>query len=245
VSEPLLRVTDLVVAYENLLALGGASLEVRAGDLVGVIGPNGAGKSTLLKAVLGLTPASSGSISFSPTLGKPSLAVAYVPQQQSLDWNFPLTVWDAVMMGRTARIGWLRYAGARDRQAVRESLAATGLADLAGRPVNALSGGQRQRLLLSRMLAREARVLLLDEPLTGVDPATQEQLFAVLERERAAGKGIVMVTHDLEAAAERCTGLVLLNRTVIAAGSPSSVYTPQNIEATFASSHLSHTHASA
>jgi manganese/iron transport system ATP-binding protein len=153
-----------------------------------------------------------------------------------------VTVRDVVMMGRTGRIGWLKYPGSADRQIVQESLEKADIVNLASRPVAALSGGQKQRVLLARMLARESQILLLDEPLTGVDAVTQTAIFELLERERQAGKALVMVTHDLENAAKWCSSLLLVNRRVIAAGPPELVYTPQNIEATFSSSHLNHVH---
>jgi manganese/iron transport system ATP-binding protein len=243
-AEPLLEVRDLSVRYGETSALENANLSLHAGEFVAVIGPNGAGKSTLLKAALGLVAVTSGEIQFSSHLGlRPTQAISYVPQQQSLDWSFPVTVRDVVMMGRTGRIGWLKYPGARDRQIVQESLEKADILNLASRPVAALSGGQKQRVLLARMLARESQILLLDEPLTGVDAMTQTAIFELLERERQAGKALVMVTHDLENAAKWCSSLLLVNRRVIAAGPPELVYTPQNIEATFSSSHLNHVHA--
>jgi manganese/iron transport system ATP-binding protein len=242
--EPLLELRDLSVHYGETSALERANLSLHAGDFIAVIGPNGAGKSTLLKAALGLIPVTSGQVLFSKTLGsKPTQAISYVPQQQSLDWSFPVTVHDVVMMGRTGRIGWFKYPGARDRQVVQESLEKADVLNLASRPVAALSGGQKQRVLLARMLARESQILLLDEPLTGVDAVTQTAIFELLERERQNGKALVMVTHDLENAAKWCSGLLLVNRRVIASGPANRVYTPQNIEATFSSSHLNHAHA--
>ena len=243
-AEALLQVRDLSVRYGETIALENANLSLHAGEFVAVIGPNGAGKSTLLKAALGLVAVTSGEIRFSKSLGqKPIQAISYVPQQQSLDWSFPVNVRDVVMMGRTGRIGWLKYPGSADRRIVQESLEKADIVNLAARPVAALSGGQRQRVLLARMLARESQILLLDEPLTGVDAVTQTAIFELLERERQAGKVLVMVTHDLENAAKWCSSLLLINRRVIAAGPPELVYTPQNIEATFSSSHLNHVHA--
>jgi manganese/iron transport system ATP-binding protein len=242
-AEALLEVRDLTVRYGETSALEHANLSLHTGEFVAVIGPNGAGKSTLLKAALGLVAVTSGEIQFSRSLGqKPTQAISYVPQQQSLDWSFPVTVRDVVMMGRTGRIGWLKYPGIADRQIVQESLEKADIVNLASRPVAALSGGQKQRVLLARMLARESQILLLDEPLTGVDAVTQTAIFELLERERQAGKALVMVTHDLENAAKWCSSLLLVNRRVIAAGPPELVYTPQNIEATFSSSHLNHVH---
>ena len=243
-AKPLLEVHDLTVRYGETSALENADLSLRSGEFVAVIGPNGAGKSTLLKAILGLIQVSSGEIRFSSDLGqKPTQAISYVPQQQTLDWSFPVTVRDVVMMGRTGRIGWLKYPGSADRQIVQASLEKADILNLASRPVAALSGGQKQRVLLARMLARESQILLLDEPLTGVDAVTQTAIFELLERERQAGKALVMVTHDLENAAKWCSSLLLVNRRVIASGPPELVYTPHNIEATFSSSHLNHVHA--
>ena len=245
-AEPLLEVRGLSVRYGDTSALEDASLSLAAGEFVAVIGPNGAGKSTLLKAILGLIGVSAGELRFSPALGpRPRGALSYVPQQQTLDWSFPLTVADAVMMGRTGRLGLFRRPARRDRELVREALESASISDLASRPIAALSGGQKQRVLLARMLARESRILLLDEPLTGVDAVTQEGIFAILERERSRGQALVMVTHDLENAAKWCSHLILLNRSIVAAGPPASVYTAQNITRTFSNSALSHTHAHA
>ena len=241
----MIEIDHLSVSYGTQVALQDASARFVPGQFSAVIGPNGAGKSTLLKTVLGLVTASSGRVSVSADLGDLRKSSAYVPQQQALDWAFPVTVWDVAMMGRTARLGWLRWPGRADREIVLDSLAQTEVAELKDRPIQALSGGQRQRVLLARMLARRAEVLLLDEPLTGVDAATQEKIMRLLQGEARAGRTVVMVTHDLEAAARWCDQLLLVNRTVVAQGTPQEVYTPANIECTFSSSHLGHTHAHA
>ncbi|WP_102127518.1 metal ABC transporter ATP-binding protein [Deinococcus planocerae] len=240
----MLGVENLTVRYGSHTALEGATVRFAPGSFTAVIGPNGAGKSTLLKTVVGLNVPSSGRVSFGEG-GSARDDVAYVPQQQTLDWAFPVTVWDVAMMGRTGRVGWLRWPTRADRERVADALRQTGVYELRGRHIGALSGGQRQRVLLARMLARDARVLLLDEPLTGVDAATQEQLMALLRTQADAGRAVVMVTHDLEQARRWCDHLVLVNRRVIADGTPEEVYTPHNIEATFSSSHLGHTHAEA
>lgn len=241
----MIEIDHLSVSYGAQVALQDASARFVPGQFSAIIGPNGAGKSTLLKTILGLVTASSGRVSVSADLGDLRKSSAYVPQQQMLDWAFPVTVWDVAMMGRTARLGWLRWPGRADREIVLDSLAQTEVAELKDRPIQALSGGQRQRVLLARMLARRAEVLLLDEPLTGVDAATQEKIMRLLQGEARAGRTVVMVTHDLEAAARWCDQLLLVNRTVVAQGTPEQVYTPANIECTFSSSHLGHTHAHA
>ncbi|BDP41150.1 manganese ABC transporter ATP-binding protein [Deinococcus aetherius] len=235
---------NLTVRYGAHTALEGATVRFAPGSFTAVIGPNGAGKSTLLKTVVGLNVPFAGRVTFAGG-GAAREDVAYVPQQQTLDWAFPVTVWDVAMMGRTGRVGWLRWPGRGDREKVANALRQTGVYELRGRHIGALSGGQRQRVLLARMLARDARVLLLDEPLTGVDAATQEQLMALLRAQADAGRAVVMVTHDLEQARRWCDHLVLVNRRVIADGTPGEVYTPRNIEATFSSSFLGHTHAEA
>ncbi|MDL2343193.1 metal ABC transporter ATP-binding protein [Deinococcus sp. MIMF12] len=240
----MLGVENLTVRYGAHTALEGATVRFEAGQFSAVIGPNGAGKSTLLKVLAGLLPDPQGCVRFDPG-HTPRQCVSYVPQQQTLDWAFPVTVWDVAMMGRTGRLGWLRWAGRADRQKVASALEETGVYDLRHRHIGALSGGQRQRVLLARMLAREGHLLLLDEPLTGVDPATQEGLMALLRRQADRGRAVVMVTHDLDQARRWCDHLVLVNRRVIADGTPDEVYTPHNIEATFSVSHLGHTHAEA
>lgn len=243
---PLFHTEHLSVRYGGQAALSEASVALDAGEFVALIGPNGAGKSTLLKTVLGLVPPSSGVVCFRPDLAqRPRDAIAYVPQQQSLDWHFPVTAWDVAMMGRTARVGWLKWPGRRDRELVRAALEQTGALALARRPIAELSGGQKQRVLLARMLAREADILLLDEPLTGVDATTGERVMALLRDQARAGRGVLMVTHDLEAARAWCDRLILINRAVVAQGRPAEVYTPANIEATFSSSHLDAAHTGA
>ena len=231
----MLGVEGLTVRYGPQVALENATLRFEAGQFTAVIGPNGAGKSTLLRALAGLLTDYEGRVTFDPG-HSPRTCLSYVPQQQTLDWGFPVTVWDTAMMGRTGRLGWLRWPGPRDRQIVEGALRETGVYDLRSRHIGALSGGQRQRVLLARMLARQGHLLLLDEPLTGVDVTTQEQLMALLRRQADQGRAVVMVTHDLEQARRWCDRIVLINRRVIADGTPNEVYTPHNIEATFTSS---------
>ena len=231
----MLGVEGLTVRYGPQVALENATLRFEDGQFTAVIGPNGAGKSTLLRALAGLLTDYEGRVTFDPG-HSPRTCLSYVPQQQTLDWGFPVTVWDTAMMGRTGRLGWLRWPGPRDRQIVEDALRETGVYDLRSRHIGALSGGQRQRVLLARMLARQGHLLLLDEPLTGVDVTTQEQLMALLRRQADQGRAVVMVTHDLEQARRWCNRIVLINRRVIADGTPDEVYTPQNIEATFTSS---------
>ncbi|MHA0037146.1 metal ABC transporter ATP-binding protein [Deinococcus sp. PESE-13] len=228
----MLGVEGLTVRYGPQVALENATLRFEDGQFTAVIGPNGAGKSTLLRALAGLLTDYEGQVTFDPGHSART-CLSYVPQQQTLDWGFPVTVWDTAMMGRTGRLGWLRWPGPRDRQIVASALRETGVYDLRGRHIGALSGGQRQRVLLARMLARQGHLLLLDEPLTGVDVTTQEQLMALLRSQADQGRAVVMVTHDLEQARRWCDRIVLINRRVIADGTPDAVYTPQNVEATF------------
>ena len=240
----MLGVEHLTVKYGTHVALQDATVRFDQGSFSAIIGPNGAGKSTLLKTMVGLLPDHGSAVKFDEGHNARN-CIAYVPQQQTLDWAFPVTVWDVAMMGRTGRLGWLRWPGRADREQVRAALEQTGVYDLRNRHIGALSGGQRQRVLLARMLARDARILLLDEPLTGVDQATQEGLMSLLRAQAQAGRAVVMVTHDLEQARAWCDHLVLVNRRVVADGTPEQVYSPRNIEATFSSSFLAHTHAEA
>ncbi|MDQ7909965.1 anchored repeat-type ABC transporter ATP-binding subunit [Phytohabitans sp. ZYX-F-186] len=209
-----LSVADLHVDLGGRPVLRDVRMSVEVGQLVGLLGPNGAGKTTLLRCVLGLVRAKVGTISVGGTA-----TVGYVPQRHEFTWDFPISVEQAVLSGRTGRIGLLRRPGVADWRAVGEALERVRLADLRRRPVGELSGGQRQRVLVARALALRPEVLLLDEPYAGLDMPTQEllgDLFATLARERA----VLMATHDLAAAVHDCDRLILLNRTVIADGPP-------------------------
>jgi ABC-type Mn2+/Zn2+ transport system ATPase subunit len=239
-----LGTTHLTVRYGAHVALDDASVRFQAGVFTAIIGPNGAGKSSLLKALVGLLPGLQGRVSFDAGHTAQN-CVSYVPQQQTLDWGFPVTVWDVAMMGRTGRLGWLRWPRRSDRAQVTAALRETGVYELRHRHIGALSGGQRQRVLLARMLARDGHLLLLDEPLTGVDAATQEALMGLLRAQADRGRAVVMVTHDLEQARRWCDQIVLVNRRIIADGTPDEVYTPANIEATFSSTTPGHARAGA
>ena len=218
-SEPVLLVDQLTVAYDRQVVVHDMSMQVAAGESVALIGPNGAGKSTFIKAVLGLVPIHGGKIEI---LGRPSVDarrhVAYVPQHDQLDPQFPITVEQVVMMGRYRTIGWFRRPTRRDRDATNDALTRVGLAERANDSFGTLSGGQRQRVLIARAIAQDAKLLLLDEPFNGVDTTTQDVLLEVMRALREAGTAVVMATHDLSVAHLACGHACVLNRHLVAFG---------------------------
>jgi manganese/zinc/iron transport system ATP- binding protein len=218
------RLRDVSVGYDDRPVLEGVDLELHAGALAAVVGPNGGGKSTLLKLIAGLLRPWAGEIEvLGGAPGEHARAVAYVPQAEAVDWGFPVAAGDVVMMGRYPRLGPLRRPARRDYTAVAAALEQVGMADHARRQIGALSGGQRRRVFLARALASEPDLYLLDEPVTGVDASTQEDLMAILDGEARAGKTVIASTHDLASAAEHFRSIVAVNRTIIAQGDASLV----------------------
>jgi ABC-type Mn2+/Zn2+ transport system ATPase subunit len=216
---------DLVVRYEDFTALQGATFEVRFGEALGIIGPNGSGKSTLLKTIAGLLRPSSGELC---VLGMqprslPAGTIAYVPQVEAVDWSFPATVWDVVAMGRFPRLKFWQRCGAHDREVIERALQAVAMLPLAKRPIANLSGGQQQRVFVARAIAQEPKLLLLDEPTTGVDAKTEEQLREVVREIVASGLPVIMTTHDLDRVEEWFDRLLVLDRRVLALGTPEEV----------------------
>jgi ABC-type Mn2+/Zn2+ transport system ATPase subunit len=229
-----LELENVTVAYNGQPALHGVTFQVPQGARVAVVGPNGAGKSTLFKALVGLLPLRQGRVLIHGLpLGAHQDCVAYVPQRGEIDWRFPVTVADVVMMGRYGRLGWLKHPTEQDRAVVAHSLEQMGIADLARRSIGELSGGQQQRAFLARALAQEPHILLMDEPFTGVDISTQEATLALLNELQAQQVTVMISTHDLNLAASRFDRVLLLNRQLIGYGPPEQVFTPQNITETF------------
>jgi len=229
-----LELVDVTVAYNGEPAIRGVTFNVPHGGRAAIVGPNGAGKSTLFKALVGLLPLKAGSIRIHGLpLGDHRDCVAYVPQRGEIDWRFPLSVEDIVMMGRIGRLGWLRQPAASDWGVVRQCVEQLGLSDLARAPIGELSGGQQQRAFLARALAQEPHILLLDEPFTAVDAGTQEATLSLLDELRVRGVTVLASTHDLNLAASRFDQIVLLNRGLVAVGLPSQVLTPSAIRQAF------------
>ena len=226
---------DVTVAYGRRPVLWNVDLTVPGACLFGIIGPNGAGKSTLLKAALGLVPLAGGEVRI---LGAPldqvRSRVGYVPQRESVDWDFPVTVTDVVLMGTYARLGWLRRPGPRERSLAAECLDRVGLSDVADRQIGRLSGGQQQRVFLARALAQQADVYFLDEPMAGVDARSQERIFRVLSDLRAEGRLVVIVHHDLRSVAEWFDAVALIDMRLVATGPVAEVLTPENLRRTYA-----------
>ena len=223
-----LAVEDLSVVYGGQTALDRVTWSSPASGLLAIVGPNGAGKSTLLKAILGLVPSSGGRVS---VFGRPVDAardkLAYVPQRAAVDWDFPATVLDVVLQGMVRRIGLLAGYGKAHHDRAHACLAQVGMADLAGRQIGALSGGQQQRVFLARGLARDAAVLLLDEPLAGVDAASESVILRVFDALKDEGRLVVCVHHDLGTVADRFDDVLVLNRSVIAAGPVEQAFVPE------------------
>jgi ABC-type Mn2+/Zn2+ transport system ATPase subunit len=224
------------IGYGDKVVLHDLTFSVPHGARVAVVGPNGAGKSTLFKALVGLLPLRSGQIFIHGLpLGNHKDCVAYVPQREDVDWRFPVTVRDVVMMGRYDHQGWFGGASRDDQQAVSKSLAQMGIASLAGSSISDLSGGQQQRVFLARALAQEPHILLMDEPFTGVDMTTQDATLSLLDDLRPADVTAMIATHDLNLAADKFDLLLLLNHRVIAFGTPAEVMKQEHLAMAFGS----------
>ena len=233
-GEPTVVLEHVTAGYGRRVALADVNLTVRAGSLLAVIGPNGAGKSTLLKLIAGLLKPDSGSVTvLGAAPGVEARSVAYVPQAEAVDWDFPVTVGEVAMMGRYARLGLGRRPSGEDRDRVEAALATVGMADLRERQVGALSGGQRRRVFLAKAIAADPVLYLLDEPVTGVDATTQEELMDVLEAESRAGKTVIASTHDLILAAQRFHEAAFINGRVVATGPAALVLDHQLLADTY------------
>ena len=234
---PAIVVDGVCAGYFGRDVLDEVSLSVSRGKFVGIIGPNGSGKSTLLKVIAGLHPVQCGCVSIfgkSPSPGGGG-EVGYVPQIESVNWSFPVTVFDVVLMGRFGRLGLFRRPGGGDRKAALAALAEVGMADRADSQIAQLSGGQQQRVFVARALVLEPKLLLLDEPIAGVDATSQHAIFTLLEERKQRGMTIVATTHDLSCVATWFDEVLCLNHRVIAFGPPSEVLTDETLSATFGS----------
>ncbi len=229
-----IEVADLTVAYEDKPVLWDVDLAVPDGTLLAIVGPNGAGKTTLIKAILGLIEPAAGQVLI---YGKPypeqRRLVGYVPQRGSVDWDFPTSVLDVVMMGRYGHLGWLRRPGRQEARLAMEALDKVGMADFAGRQISQLSGGQQQRVFLARALVQDADIYFMDEPFQGVDATTERAIVALLKELGAANMTVVVVHHDLQTVPDYFDWVLLLNVRSIAAGPVEQVFTAENLRRTY------------
>jgi manganese/zinc/iron transport system ATP- binding protein len=229
-----LSVHDLTVAYDRKPVLWDVDLDVPTGTLVGIVGPNGAGKSTLIKAILQLVPVLAGEIRvFGQPYEKQRSRIGYVPQRESVDWDFPVNALDVVTMGLYGKIGWFRPVRARHRQKALQALDRVGLAELATRQISQLSGGQQQRVFLARALVQEADLYLMDEPFAAVDAATESAIVQILKDLRKQGKTALVVHHDLQTVAEYFDYVILINGRVVAHGPTPTTFSPENLHKTY------------
>jgi manganese/zinc/iron transport system ATP- binding protein len=229
-----LSVHAVTVAYHRKPVLWDVEYDAPPNQLIAIVGPNGAGKSTLIKACLGLVPMASGQVAFWGGSYRAARArIGYVPQRESVDWDFPVSALDVVCMGRYRRIGWCRPVTRAHKRAALECLDRVGLRELAGRQISQLSGGQQQRVFLARALAQEADLYFMDEPFAGVDAATERAIVEVLRELKGAGKTVLVVHHDLQTVPEYFDHAILLNMRVVAAGPVARVFTRENLHKTY------------
>jgi manganese/zinc/iron transport system ATP- binding protein len=229
-----IEVHDLTVSYQKKPVLYGVDLEIEEGSFVGILGPNGAGKSTLIKTIMNIIKPNGGYVKIfgdSPQAG--IKRIGYIPQKESVDWDFPVTVFDVVLMGRYGYHGWLSRIGKEDRNKASECLEQVNMLAYADRPIGNLSGGQQQRVFLARALAQESAVYLMDEPFAGVDAVTEKTIISILQGMKKAGKTLMVVHHDLASAKEYFDQLLLLNMRKVAYGSVSEVYTHELLQKTY------------
>jgi manganese/zinc/iron transport system ATP- binding protein len=229
-----IEVTDLTVAYRDEPVLWDVDLTVPEGVLLAIVGPNGAGKTTLIKAMLGLVDVAAGqTLIYGEPYARQRQLVAYVPQRGSVDWDFPTSVLDVVMMGLYGRLGWIKRPGKKERQAALAALEKVGMEAFAERQISQLSGGQQQRVFLARALVQDAQVYFMDEPFQGVDATTERAIVTLLQELRQAGKTLVVVHHDLQTVPEYFDWTLLLNVRRIAAGPVEDVFTEENLRLTY------------
>lgn len=224
-----LEISDLTVAYHDLVVVEHANVTLPPGEVMAILGPNGAGKSTLIKAALGLVPPLAGEVKF---FGKPlnqvRTRVGYMPQSAEVDWDFPTTVADAVTMGTYGKLGWLRRFSPKQTEAVEQAMEAVGITDLADRQISQLSGGQKQRTFMARILAQDPDLFIMDEPFAGVDAVSERVIIGALSELQAQGKTILIVHHDLSTVKDFCSSVTLLNSGhVVASGPLEEAFTPE------------------
>ena len=234
VENPAIEVHDLTVSYQNKPVLWAIDFSIPEGTLGGIIGPNGAGKSHLIKSIMGLIDTSSGYVKIlNQDLADVRLKVSYVPQRESVDWDFPASVLDIVIMGRYGKLGLFKRPQKADKEAAMECLHDVGMAEYANRQIAQLSGGQQQRVFLARALAQDADIYFMDEPFAGVDVATEQAIISLLQKMRDAGKTVLVVHHDLQSAQHYFDWIVLLNQRLIASGPTEKVFTAELFQETY------------
>lgn len=230
----LLSIEHLTVRYGHILALDDVSVEIPGGAVTGIIGPNGGGKSTLIKSIAGEVPGFKGSLLVDGRpLDRKRTRIAYVPQAREVNWDFPLSARDLVMMGRSRDLGWFRWPSPSDEEAVEAALERLGLGGAGDRHISQFSGGQQQRLFLARAVVQQPDIVLLDEPMTGLDVMTRETIHAMIAEFVAAGAVVILATHDLEEVQILCDHLLCLDHRVVAFGPTATTYTSDNMRATF------------
>jgi len=233
-NDPPVEVHDLTVSYDKKPVLWNVDVTIPEGQIVGIIGPNGAGKSTLIKAIMGLIPAESGWVKiYGEPLARQRGLVGYVPQRESVDWDFPVTVRDVVMMGTYGRLGLFRRPGKNERALCERCLDDVGMAAYGGRQIANLSGGQRQRVFLARALAQDSRIYLMDEPFVGVDAATESAIIGLLRSLKQQKRTLLVVHHDLQTAPDYFDSILMLNMRLVAFGPTSDVFTTPILQKTY------------
>lgn len=234
VENPILEIHDLTVSYDQNPVLWNVDLSLPAGKLVGILGPNGAGKSTLIKAIMGLISPTSGYVKvFDKPLNDVRARISYVPQRESVDWNFPASVLDVVMMGTYGKLGLFRRPGKKERDIAMRSLDQVGMSGFVKRQISELSGGQQQRVFIARALAQEADLYLMDEPFAGVDMSTETAIFQLLQEMTAAGKTVIVVHHDIHSAMNFFDWLIMLNLHLVASGPKEFVMNEEMLRKTY------------
>jgi manganese/iron transport system ATP-binding protein len=232
-----IEVQDVTVTYRNgHTGLANASFEIPAGTICALVGVNGSGKSTLFKAIMGFVPLANGKVSIFGLSVEDALkqnTIAYVPQAEEVDWSFPVLVEDVVMMGRYGRMNFMRIPGKKDHEAVTRALSRVDMTEFRGRQIGELSGGQKKRVFLARALAQESKVILLDEPFTGVDVKTEEAIIRLLQQMRADGHVMLVSTHNLGSVPEFCDRTILIKKTILDYGLTAKIFTQENLEKTF------------